>query len=105
MYMQDYKIVSPCLRPKDGTARFRPAERKAELHLLKTYGTAFECRAQEVSVDVRWRFCGRKMEIFVAAAWYSSSTIQLYSCSPRRGMPGLPAVMQNQASGCGTQVL
>ena len=65
-----------CLRPKDGTARFRPAERKAELHLMKTYGTAFECRAQEVSVDVRWRNCGRKMEIFVGgcAAWYSTCT-------------------------------
>ena len=74
MYMQDYNIVSPCFRPKDGTARFRPAERKAELHLLKRYGTAFECRARKVFVDVRWRNCGRKLEIVVVdlgcAAWY-----------------------------------
>ena len=74
LYMQDYKIVSPCFRPKDGTARFRPAETEAELHLIENYGTAFECRAREVSVDVRWRNCGRKMKIFVpgCADWYSS---------------------------------
>ena len=75
LYMQDYKIVSPCFRPKDGTGRFRPAEMEAELHLMKNYGTAFECRARKVSVDVRWRNCGRKMEIVygTCAEWYSMS--------------------------------
>ena len=63
--MQNYNLAEPCFRPKDGTARFRPAEMEAELHLIENYGTAFECRAREVSVDARWRNCGRKMEIFV----------------------------------------
>ena len=64
----------PSSRPKDGTARFRPAEMEAELRLMKKYGAAFECRARKVSVDVRWRNCGRKMEIVVVgcAAWYST---------------------------------
>ena len=61
--MKNCKLVEPCFRPKDGTARFRPAEMEAELHLLKNHGTAFECRARKVSVGVRWRKCGRKMEI------------------------------------------
>ena len=41
--------------------------------LMEKYGTAFECRARKVSVDVRWRNCGRRMEIVVVgcAAWYS----------------------------------
>ena len=80
LYMKDYKIVSPCFRPKDGTARFRPAERKAELHQIKSYGTAFECRARKVSVDVRCRNCGRKLEIVVVgcAAWYSRSNLHTH---------------------------
>ena len=73
--MQNYNLAEPCFRPKDGTARFRPAEMEAELHLMKTYGTAFECRAREVSVDVRWRNCRRKLGIRIVvpgcAAWYS----------------------------------
>ena len=63
--MQNCNFVEPCFRLKDGTARFRPAEMEAELRLMKNYGTAFECRARKVSVDVRWRNCGRKMEIVV----------------------------------------
>ena len=65
LYMQDYKIVSPCFRPKDGTARFRPAEMEAGLHLIENYGTPLECRARELSIDVRWRNCRRKMGIVV----------------------------------------
>ena len=50
---------------------------EAELRLIEKYGTPFECRARKVSVDVRWRNCGRKMEIvsLECAAWYSSSAI------------------------------
>ena len=73
-FMQNCNFSEPCFRLKDGTARFRPAKMEAELRLMKNYGTAFECRARKVSVDVRWRNCGRKMEIVVVgcAAWYST---------------------------------
>ena len=59
--------------------RFRPAEIEAELHLIENYGTAFECRAREVSVDVRWRNCRRKLEIVVpgCAEWYSTAVLDL----------------------------
>ena len=77
--MQNCNFSEPCFRLKDGTARFRPAEMEAQLRLMKNYGTAFECRARKVSVDVRWRNCGRKMEIVVVgcAAWYSTCTCTL----------------------------
>ena len=82
--MKNCKLVEPCFRPKDGTARFRPAEMEAELHLMKNYGTAFECRARKVSVGVRWRKCGRKMEISIPRCAVSYSThrtiIDLLSC-------------------------
>jgi hypothetical protein len=59
--MQNYNLAEPCFRPKDGTARFRPTEMEAELHLMKNYGTAFECRAREVSIDGRYRNYRRKL--------------------------------------------
>ena len=65
LYMQDYKIVSPCFRPKDGTGRFRPAEMEAELHLMRDEKLRYGVRmpSSQGSVDVRWRNCGRKLEI------------------------------------------
>ena len=43
---------------------------------VANYGTCtpFECRAREVSIDVRWRNCRRKMGIVVVgcAEWYST---------------------------------
>ena len=73
--MKNYKLAEPDFRLKGGTARFRAAEMEAELHLMTNYGTAFECRARKVSVGVRWRKCGRKMEICSPGCAVQYSTI------------------------------
>ena len=83
----------PSSRPKDGTARFRPAERKAELQLMKKHGTAFECLARKVSIDVRCRNCRRKMEIVEVRCADQYSKVWIDLPDHRKDLAESPAVL------------